>query len=94
MKAVVLYTMDGCPHCINMKEQLRANDIDFLERNINEHEKEYDSFVKATENEYLPAFTLLEIDEEKNAKNIVLMAPDRDYNDINEAIDKVKKYLL
>lgn len=94
MKAVIIYTMDGCPHCINMKEQLRENNIDFLERNVDKHKREYESFVKATNNDYLPAFTLLEIDDDKNANNIVLMAPDRDYKDINEAIDKVKNYLL
>jgi len=94
MKAAIIYTMDGCSHCINMKEQLKENNIDFLERNIDKHKNEYESFVKATKNDYLPAFTLLEIDDDNNVNNIVLMAPDRDYKDINEAIDKVKNYLL
>ena len=37
---VVVFTMDGCPFCEMMKSQLIESQIDFVERNIREHEEE------------------------------------------------------
>ena len=34
MKFAILYTMDGCPHCENLKEIIYEQDIDVDIRNI------------------------------------------------------------
>ena len=85
--------MKGCPWCSDMKEKLREEKIRFIERDIDKHKKEYDLFVEATGNEYVPAFMLLDVINEE-ATNVKLMTPDNDYDDINEALVKVKEYLL
>ncbi len=59
-KLVVLFTMDGCPFCVDMKQMLIDEGIDFVDRDIDEHEEEYDLFVEITQNEYVPAFMLIE----------------------------------
>jgi glutaredoxin len=94
MKITVVYTMKGCPHCTHIKEELKKNGINFLERDIDEYEEEYDEFVKVVENEFVPALMLLTLDNQDNPHNVKLLAPDRDYNDIFEGVEMVKNYLL
>ena len=92
MNQVVLYSMKGCPWCDKMKEALNEGKIEYRERDIDTYKKEYDMFVEATGNEYVPAFMLMKVDGE-TVKDVRLLAPERDYDDIPEAIEKIKKYL-
>lgn len=84
--------MQGCPHCQEMKKLLDESKIKYDERDIHKFEKEYDLFVEATSNEFVPAFMLLTINNNKPS-GVELLAPDRDFQDLNEACDKIKKYL-
>lgn len=92
MKKVILYTMDGCPHCSKFKSLLKESNIEFDERNVNNHEKEYKKFVEATNNEYLPAFTLIEINKGEEPK-VELNAPDDNFDNLNEALQIVKDFI-
>jgi len=91
-KIVFLYTMDGCPHCSEIKKKLKESKIDFEERNIKNHEGEYKKFVEATSNEYLPAMTLIEINENEEPK-VNLLTPDDSFDTIDEAVMKIKEFL-
>lgn len=84
--------MKGCPWCLEMKNTLKESKIKFIERDIDKHKDEYDLFVEATGNDYVPAFMLFTTEGE-DTKNVKLIAPDRDYQDISEALIKVKEYL-
>ena len=50
-------------------------------------------FVKITENEYVPAFMLIEGPDSKKPLT-ELFAPDRDFEDINEGFDIIKSFLV
>ena len=39
-----------------------------------------------TQNEFIPAFMLLTINEKEEATDVTLLAPERDFQDINEAV--------
>ena len=39
---VKVFSMKGCPHCDNLKNQLRESNIDFLELDVDEHEELYE----------------------------------------------------
>ena len=92
-KVVVLFTMEGCPYCVDLKNMLNESNIEYYERDIYENEEEYNMFVKITENEYVPAFMLIESpDSEKTTTD--LFAPDRDFQDINEGFDIIKSFLV
>lgn len=93
MKKVVLYSMKGCPHCSDMKDMLKDEGIKFSDRDIDKYEKEYDLFVEATENEYIPAFMLLTFKDPKTPTDVTLLAPDRDFESLPDALDMVKRYL-
>jgi glutaredoxin len=60
MKHVLVFTMDGCPHCSDFKEMLTNEGIEYIEADINENEEEYNLFVKVTENEFDRDFQELE----------------------------------
>ena len=94
MKVAIVYTMEGCPFCQMIKEELEKNNLPFITRDIHEHEEEYEEFVRITENEYVPAMMLLTLDDKENASNVKLLAPDRDFDDIHEGVEIVKKYIL
>jgi glutaredoxin len=88
-KILVVYTMKGCPFCDIMKNMLSENDIAYHDLDIDENEQEYELFKEITQNEFVPAFMIIEEDTEK-AK---LFVPSRDYNEISEAIEIIKENL-
>ena len=97
-KITILYTMDGCPHCSNMKDLLNQSGIIYLEHNIKDYEKEYEEFVKETKNEYLPAFSLIKVLKEDNIDfekdvQVEFLTPDDSFDTLNEAVEKVKNFL-
>lgn len=94
MKVAIVFTMEGCPFCDMIKEEFKKNNIEIITRDIDEHKEEYDAFVEATDNDYVPAIMLLSLDENENANNVELLAPERDFEDIYEAVELVKDYLL
>ena len=87
---VVVYTMKGCPFCDQFKEMLVKEGIEFCDRDINEHEKEYDTYSKITENDMIPA--LLVIEGEDETYESFLYAPDRDYMELTEAVDIINNH--
>jgi glutaredoxin len=91
-KVTVIFTMKGCPFCVELKEMLEKEDIFFVDRDIHEHEEEYDLFVELTGNDFVPAFMLIE-SPESNEPITELFAPDRDFDDINEGFKIIKKFL-
>lgn len=91
-KVAVLFTMKGCPFCVELKEMLEKEDIFFVDRDIHEHEEEYDLFVELTGNDFVPAFMLIE-SPESNEPITELFAPDRDFDDINEGFEIIKNFL-
>ena len=93
MKHIILYTMDGCPHCKNLKKILNEKNINVDVRNIKDYEEEYQVFVEATESEFLPAFTFVETFEDEEP-NVRLLVPDEDFNSVQEASEIIENFLL
>ena len=90
---LILYTMKGCPFCVMMKEQLMAENIEFYERDIDEYEEEHNMFVEASGSDYVPAFMIVESHESETPTPHVF-APDVHYNEINEGVEIIKKFML
>ena len=91
-KLVVVFTMNGCPFCDMMKNQLNESNVDFIERDIVNHSDEYELFVEATGSEFVPAFMIIEdaFGEPKSTAYI----PDKDYMTIEEGVEIIKKIVL
>jgi len=87
--------MKSCPHCSTVKEMMEKKDINFIERDIDDFDEEYQKvIVENTKNEYLPAFCLLDIKEEKSSSEVTIMTPDDDFESLDEAVEKIEKFLL
>jgi len=91
-KIAVLFTMKSCPFCVELKEMLNKDNIHYIDRDIDEYSEEYEMFVKITENEYVPAFMLIESPESEEPLS-ELFAPYRDFEDINEGFEIIKSFI-
>ena len=86
--SVIVYTMQGCPFCTDFKEMLVNEGIEFYDRDIDEYEEEYEVFVEVTENDMIPALLIIESEDEDHKS--FLYAPDRNYEDLNEAVSIIQ----
>ena len=82
--------MKGCPFCVDFKDMLTKEGIEFFDRDIDEYKDEYDTFSEITENDMIPALLIIEGDGE-NYKSF-LYAPDRNYYELTEAVQIIKEH--
>ena len=73
--------MKGCPFCVEFKEMLTKEGIEFFDRDIDEYKSEYDLFSEITNNDMIPALL-----------KSFLYAPERNYNELTEAVDIIRKH--
>jgi hypothetical protein len=77
-----------------MKEQLGKEGVPYLERDIDEHVEEYNEFVQITKNEFVPALMLISLDEDNEPFNVKLLAPETDFENIEDGVRMAKEYCL
>jgi glutaredoxin len=90
-KFVLLYTMNSCPFCQDMKDLLREADIDYYERDVDTYKDEYEEFVNLTENDYLPSFSILTLDKGNEVVDYEYLVPEESFQDLNEAVEKIRE---
>lgn len=90
-KIAVIFTMKSCSHCHEFKNMLTEAGIEFIDRDIDEHEEEYDMFVEATGNDFVPAFMLVE-NPESEKPTTGLYAPDRDFEDVEQGLNIIREF--
>lgn len=88
-KSVFLYTMYGCPYCSEVKELLDSEGIEYIERDCDEYEMQYEILKNNTDNEYVPAFEIR--DDKKFTKRFLV--PERDFEELPDAVKKIKQYI-
>jgi glutaredoxin len=76
--------MKGCPHCDNLKNKLKENNIEFVELDIDDNELLYERFSKKVNNEFLPAILV----------GKTAYVPEKSFTTIDEAVELVKKHLI
>lgn len=89
--SIIVYTMKGCPFCTEFKNMLTENGIDFYDRDIHEYQEEYQLFTEITKSELIPSLMIIEGTENDYESN--LYVPEKDYQELTEALDIVKKKL-
>lgn len=90
-KVAVVFTMKSCPFCQMLKENLDKEGIEYVDRDIHEHEDEYNMFVDITGNDYVPAFMLIENPDSEQPLT-ELFAPDRDFDNIDEGAEIIREF--
>lgn len=79
-----IFSMKGCPHCDNLKNKLKENNIEFVEIDIDDNNLLYERFSKKVDNEFLPAILI----------GKTAYVPERSFTTIDEAVELVKKHLI
>jgi glutaredoxin len=88
--SIIVYTMKGCPFCVDFKNMLDESNIEYFDRDIDENSEEYDLFSKVNNNEMIPAILIIEKEgEEVSAYQYV---PERDYNELTEALAIIENH--
>ena len=86
MKIVpIVFSMKGCPHCDNLKTQLKESNIEFKEIDTDEEDNHilYETFSKKVNNDFLPAVVI--------GKKAFL--PDNSFKTIDDGVIMIKEYL-
>jgi|TARA_R110000787_G_scaffold63666_2_gene143173 glutaredoxin len=82
-KKVIVYTSKTCSFCAQMKKQLIAAEIDYIEKVTTEHAEEWDGVKTMTA---VPVFPTLMVGDE-------YLIPNRDFQNPQQGIQLVKKYM-
>lgn len=82
--------MEGCPFCADFKEILTKEGIEFFDRDVDVYNDEYQVFTEITENDMIPALLIIEGDGEEHKS--FLYAPERNYNELTEAVDIINQH--
>lgn len=91
-KIVILYTMKSCSYCHDLKNMLDKENIEYFDRDIDDHKEEYDIFTEITKNEYVPSFMTIESPNSKRPKT-KLFAPERDFDELEDGVKIIKEFL-
>lgn len=85
---IYLFSMDGCPHCAEIKGKLNKTNVDYIELDVDEYPDAHDFLIENTGNDYLPSFMVL---NKKDAENysVSFLLPERDYQSIDDAVSLV-----
>ena len=89
-KLLILFTMEGCPFCVMMKDKLTENNIEYFERDIDKFNDEYEMFVEITQNEMVPAFMVVENPDENPKSH--MYAQEYNFDSIDEGIGIIKEH--
>jgi len=87
--SVYIFTMNGCPYCLELKNALTESNIPYREFTIHENRHIWDQIVKQTGFRNLPTVYIKEGDSDVGPVYI----PGKDFDTIQEIIDIIKGYM-
>ncbi len=86
---IIVFTLNGCGHCTNLKKRLTDISIPFQELEINQNRNIWDQVVSQTGHNLLP--TIFIKSEESETGPIYI--PGRDFQNENEIVEIIKKHV-
>lgn len=87
---LIVFTMEGCSHCKNLKKELTDLSIPYTELEISANRKIWNQVVEQTKLDYLPTFFI----KTEGTNTGPVFCPDRDFKNQDEAIGIIKKYFI
>ena len=86
---IVIFTLNGCGHCVELKKELNNQNIPFIELEIDANKEIWNNVVEQTGHNSLPtAFIGLNGEDEGP-----VFVPERDFKSKEELIEKIKNYV-
>jgi glutaredoxin len=90
MPEIIVFTLDGCSHCVILKSKLNEETIPFTEIEITLNEKIWDKVVEQTGHNVLPTVFIKYEDTDTGP----VFIPGKDYESPEDLIPKIKNHLL
>jgi glutaredoxin len=89
MNEIIVFTLNGCSHCVELKKELKKLNITFTEIEVESNKKIWDSVVKQTGHNSLPSVYISIAGGDEGP----IFVPERDYKDRDDLIEKIKMYI-
>lgn len=92
---IIIFTLDGCPACDELKRTLKQNGLEYIDIEINEYPNVWEEVVNVTKEDSVPTILLKQtVDDNMNTeeKKSNIYVAGVDFNNINEAIKIIENY--
>jgi glutaredoxin len=89
MNEIIVFTLNGCGHCVDLKKELNNLNISFSEIEVESNKEIWDSVVKQTGHNSLPSVYISIAGGDEGP----IFVPERDYKDRDDLIEKIKMYI-
>lgn len=86
---IVVFTLSGCGHCVELKKELKRQDIKFSEIQIDNNKEIWNKVVEQTGHNSLPTI-FIALDGTDTGPVFV---PVRDYENQDDLLEKIKTYV-
>lgn len=86
---VILFTLNGCSHCVNLKKKLNEETILFTEIEVTNNQNLWDKVVEQTGHNVLPTVFV----KKQNTDVGPIFIPGKDFEHPDDLIPKLKKHL-
>lgn len=88
-KQLVIFTLEGCGHCKELKNRVSEESIPFTEIEVSRNKELWNKIVDQTKNEYLPSFFI----KTEGTDNGPIFCPERDFKGTEEAVEIIKNHI-
>lgn len=89
MNEIIVFTLNGCSHCVDLKKELKKQNISFTEIEVETNKEIWNSVVKQTGHNSLPSVYISIAGGDEGP----IFVPERDYKDRDDLIEKIKMYI-
>lgn len=89
MNNIIIFTLKGCGHCVELKKSLNEEQIQFNEIEITENEALWNQVVEQTGHNSLPTVYISINGGEEGP----VYVPGRDYKSKEECLEIIRKYI-
>ena len=86
---IIIFTLNGCGHCQNLKYRLTELTIPFMEIEISLNEKIWNQVIEQTGHNVLPTIFIKKGDTDDGP----VYVPGRDYKDEDEIVEIIKSHV-
>lgn len=89
MNSIIVFTLNGCGHCKNLKKRLNDIDVLFTEIEIGLNEHIWNQVVEQTGHNVLPTVFI----KKENTDDGLVYIPGRDYQSEDEIVEIIKTFV-
>jgi glutaredoxin len=86
MIKIILFTLDGCPHCISLKNRLINDSIPFIELDVDENPEIWGEVIEEIKHDFLPTTLITNIETEEG----LIFVPTIDYQTEDEIFEIIR----